>query len=276
MATRKLKSVAGVIGTPVSQSLSPAIHNAAFEEMGKPWRYVAIDVDATYFEDEVACSRDNGFLGLSVTMPHKDAAFVLAAECDEVAKRSRSVNTLVFSETGSIVGANTDGDGCCDALEHHGASIDGCHVVVLGAGGTARAVITALDLRGAAEIVVINRTAEHAHSAAQCSTRARVGELVDIEQAQIVINTTSVGMLSDETLVPRQYLRATQVVLDAVYAPMHTRLLRDAAEIGARTIDGLWMLVYQAVRQEELWCGVRPDPLAMRVAAEREIERRNQ
>ena len=147
---------------------------------------------------------------------------------------------------------------------------------MLGAGGTARAVITALDLRGAAEIVVINLTAEHAHSAAQCSTRARVGELVDIEQAQIVINTTSVGMLSDESLVPRQHLRASQVVLDAVYAPMRTRLLRDAAEIGARTIDGLWMLVFQAVRQEEMWCGVRPDPLAMRGAAEREIERRNQ
>jgi shikimate dehydrogenase len=275
MASRKLKSVAGVIGTPVSQSLSPAIHNAAFEKMGKPWRYVAIDVDATYFSDEVACSRDNGFLGLSVTMPHKDAAFALAVQCDEVAKRSRSVNTLIFTETGSIVGANTDGDGCCDALEHHGVSIEGCRVAVLGAGGTARAVITALEMRGAAEIIVINRTAEHAESAARCSSLARVGEFKDIEQAQIVINTTSVGMRSDESLVPPENLRASHVVLDAVYAPMHTRLLHDAVEVGARTIDGLWMLVYQAVRQEELWCGVRPDPRVMRDAAEREIGRRN-
>lgn len=264
---KKLKTIAAVLGSPVSQSLSPAIHNAVFEKMSKPWRYVAIDVEPQFFEEEVFASRDAGMLGLSVTMPHKDAAFALVKSMDEVAQKSGSVNTIIFDGTGVMRGANTDGDGCCDALARFGAAIENCRAVVVGAGGTARAVIAALGIRGAADIAIINRTESRAHSAASCATVARVGSFSDIQDATLLINATSVGMGTEEQAVDSAYLHSSLVVLDAVYHPLRTSLLQQAEIVGAQTVDGLWMLIYQAVRQEQLWCGMSPDPDVMRDAA---------
>ena len=264
---KKLKTIAAVLGSPISQSLSPAIHNAAFAKMSKPWRYVAIDVEPQFFEEEVFASRDAGMLGLSITMPHKDAAFALVKSMDEVAQKSGSVNTIIFDGTGVMRGANTDGDGCCDALARFGAVIENCRAVVVGAGGTARAVIAALGNRGAADIAIINRTESRAQSAAKCATVARVGSLSDIKDATLLINTTSVGMGTDKQAVDPAYLHSSLVVLDAVYHPLRTALLHQAQLVGAQTVDGLWMLIYQAVRQEQLWCGMSPDPDVMRDAA---------
>ena len=263
----KLKTIAAVLGSPISQSLSPAIHNAAFARMSKPWRYVAIDVDAQYFEEEVFAARDAGMLGLSITMPHKDAAFALVQNRDEIAQRSGSVNTIVFGDTGALRGANTDGDGCCDALVRGGAVIEGSRAVVLGAGGTARAVVAALGLRGAADIAIVNRTQTRASEASECADVARVGTESDIADAALLINTTSVGMGTDESPVSATFLHSGLTVLDAVYHPLETAFLAQARQAGARTIDGLWMLICQAVRQEELWCGMTPDPQVMRDAA---------
>ena len=263
----KLKTIAAVLGSPVTQSLSPAIHNAAFARMSKPWRYVAIDVDAQYFEEEVFAARDAGMLGLSITMPHKDAAFALVQNRDEIAQRSGSVNTIVFGDTGSLRGANTDGDGCCDALVRGGANIEGSRAVVLGAGGTARAVVAALGIRGAADIAVVNRTQSRASQASECADVARVGTEGDIADATLLINTTSVGMGTDDLPVNPSVLHSSLMVLDAVYHPLETAFLAQARKAGANTIDGLWMLICQAVRQEELWCGMTPDPLVMREAA---------
>ena len=263
----KLKTIAAVIGSPVSQSLSPAIHNAAFVEMSKPWRYVAIDVDAEYFEEEVLAAREAGMLGLSITMPHKDAAFALVQHRDEIAQRSGSVNTIIFDDSGTISGANTDGDGCCDALVRGGATIEGSRAVVLGAGGTARAVVAALGLRGASDIAVVNRTQSKALAASECANVARVGSESDIADATLLINTTSVGMGTNDSPVSSTFLHSGLTVLDAVYHPLETAFLAQAREAGAHTIDGLWMLICQAVRQEELWCGMTPDPQVMRDAA---------
>ena len=271
----KLKTIAAVIGSPVSQSLSPAIHNAAFAEMSKPWRYVAIDVDAEYFEEEVLAAREAGMLGLSITMPHKDAAFALVQHRDEIAQRSGSVNTIIFDDSGIIRGANTDGDGCCDALVRGGATIAGSRAVVLGAGGTARAVVAALGLRGAADIAIVNRTQSRAVEASECADVARVGSESDIADATLLINTTSVGMGTSESPVSSSFLHSSLIALDAVYHPLETSFIAQARSVGAQTVDGLWMLICQAVRQEELWCGVAPDPQVMRDAALHELALRN-
>ncbi len=271
----KLKTIAAVIGSPVSQSLSPAIHNAAFTQMSKPWRYVAIDVDAEYFEEEVLAARESGMLGLSITMPHKDAAFALVQHRDEIAQRSGSVNTIIFDDAGTLRGANTDGDGCCDALVRGGATIAGSRAVVLGAGGTARAVVAALGLRGAADIAIVNRTQSRAVEASECADVARVGSESDIADATLLINTTSVGMGTSESPVSSSFLHSSLIALDAVYHPLETSFIAQARSVGAQTVDGLWMLICQAVRQEELWCGVTPDPQVMRDAALRELAQRN-
>jgi shikimate dehydrogenase len=267
----KLKTIAAVLGSPVTQSLSPAIHNAAFEQMSKPWRYVAIDVDAEYFAEEVFASRDAGMLGLSITMPHKDAAYSLVQHRDEIAQRSGSVNTIVFDDSGTLRGANTDGDGCCDALVRGGATIEGSRAVVLGAGGTARAVVAALGLRGAADISIVNRTQSRASEASECADVARVGSESDIADATLLVNTTSVGMGTFESPVSASFLHSSLTVLDAVYHPLETAFIAQAREAGARTVDGLWMLICQAVRQEELWGGMPPDPQVMRSAALSEL-----
>jgi len=271
----KLKTIAAVIGSPVSQSLSPAIHNAAFTHMSKPWRYVAIDVDAEYFKEEVLAARESGMLGLSITMPHKDAAFALVQHRDEIAQRSGSVNTIIFDDAGTLRGANTDGDGCCDALVRGGATIAGSRAVVLGAGGTARAVVAALGLRGAADIAIVNRTQSRADEASECADVARVGSESDIADATLLINTTSVGMGTSESPVSSSFLHSSLIALDAVYHPLETSFIAQARSVGAQTVDGLWMLICQAVRQEELWCGVTPDPQVMRDAAQRELAQRN-
>ncbi len=271
----KLKTIAAVIGSPVSQSLSPAIHNAAFTQMSKPWRYVAIDVDAEYFEEEVLAARESGMLGLSITMPHKDAAFALVQHRDEIAQRSGSVNTIIFDDAGTLRGANTDGDGCCDALVRGGATIAGSRAVVLGAGGTARAVVAALGLRGTADIAIVNRTQSRAVEASECADVARVGSESDIADATLLINTTSVGMGTSESPVSSSFLHSSLIALDAVYHPLETSFIAQARSVGAQTVDGLWMLICQAVRQEELWCGVTPDPQVMRDAALRELAQRN-
>lgn len=263
----KLKTIAAVLGTPVAQSLSPAIHNAAFARMLKPWRYVAIDVDAQYFVEEVFAARDAGMLGLSITMPHKDAAYALVQNRDEIAQRSGSVNTIIFGDNGALRGANTDGDGCCDALVRGGATIEGSRAVVLGAGGTARAVVAALGLRGAADIAIVNRTQSRASEASECAEVARVGSESDIADATLLINTTSVGMGTNDSPISSTFLHSELTVLDAVYHPIETAFLAQARQAGACTIDGLWMLICQAVRQEELWCGMTPDPQVMREAA---------
>jgi shikimate dehydrogenase len=215
-------------------------------------------------------------LGLSITMPHKDAAFALVQDRDEIAQRSGSVNTIVFEDTGALRGANTDGDGCCDALVRGGAVIEGSRAVVLGAGGTARAVVAALGLRGAADIAIVNRTQTRASEASECADVARVGTESDIADATLLINTTSVGMGTDESPVSATVLYSGLTVLDAVYHPLETAFLAQARLAGARTIDGLWMLICQAVRQEELWCGMTPDPEVMRDAALLTLAQRSQ
>jgi len=267
--------IACVIGNPARHSLSPAIHNAAFAAAGVDCSYIAVEVAADEFGPTVDALRSLEFLGASITMPYKEAAFGVCDSVGETARRLGSLNTLVPSSRG-IHGDSTDGQGCVGALTGAGVDPRGKRVVVLGAGATARACIVALEDAGAAEIAVLNRTPERAIDAsALARSVGRVAVERDIATCDILVNTTPTGMGANRDRVfDHSLIGSHHAVLDAVYQPLETDLLASARRVGAVCVDGLWMLVHQAVAQQVLWTGIAPDPRVMRSAAERELERR--
>lgn len=268
-------TVAAVIGSPVRHSLSPALHNAAFEAAGVPWVYVAFDVahgDASHALDAM---RALGIGGMSVTMPHKEMVAANVDELDPAAAALRSVNTVVRTPQGALKGYSTDGAGFVASLAEAGVEVVGRSVVVLGAGAAARAVIDALARAGATTVTVVNRSVDRAQEAAALAGSAgRVGVVDDVTAADVVVNATSVGMASDDLPLDAAMLRSGQVVADLVYHPLETALLAAARAGGAIGVDGLGMLVHQAALQQELWLGVKPDTAVMRAAALRELATR--
>ena len=272
--------VAAIIGFPVSQSLSPAMHNAVFRQRKLDWSYAAIEVQEHALSGVLQTLGSKGLLALSVTMPHKERIFEILnnssndlGEVDESARAARSVNTIAVSG-GRLIGSNTDGDGCCNAIEQAGVGIAGSRVVVVGAGGTARAIVATLARRGASDVAVINRTESRAQDVITSTNVARIGKAEDIADATILINATSVGMGTQETPVDATRLHSSLVVLDAVYHPLETTLLRDAKRAGAKTVDGLWMLVHQGALQQLAWFNEIGDVQLMRQAAVDELAHR--
>lgn len=249
--------VAAVIGHPVAHSLSPAIHNAAFAALGLDWAYLAFDVAPGDGEAAVAAVRTLGLGGLSVTMPHKDAAARAVDRCAPDAAALGAVNCVVPGPDGTLVGENTDGPGFLDALAADlGVSPDGRRCVVLGAGGAARAVVLALAGAGASEIVVVNRTADRAVAAVSLAPGvARVGTVEEAGGAELVVNATSVGMDGATSPLPAGAIGAGQVVVDLIYHPAETPLLAAAAAAGAAVANGLGMLVHQAGHAFRHWTG---------------------
>lgn len=259
--------VAAVIGCPVRHSLSPPIHQAAFAAAGLDWTFVALEVAPGRGGEAVRAARTLGLGGLAVTTPHKEDVAAAVDEVDAAAAALGSVNTVVVRDDGTTVGASTDGDGFVDSLRAEGHDPADRRVVVVGAGAAARSLIDALHRAGAAELVVVNRSPGPAHRAAALSDRARVGSDADIATAEILVNATSVGMGSEAMPIDADLLCPHHIVADLVYHPVETRLLRTARQLGARTVDGLGMLVHQAARQQVLWTGRRPDPSVLRSAA---------
>jgi shikimate dehydrogenase len=266
--------LAAVIGAPVRHSLSPALHNAAFDAGGLDWRFMAFEVAAGGAGEAVAAMRTLGIGGLAVTAPHKADVAAAVDAVDEAARALRSVNTVVLRADGSTFGASTDGAGFAGWVVECGVELAGARVVVLGAGGAGRSIVDELGRAGVADIAVVNRTAAAAEVAADLTAVARVGSIADITGANLLVNTTSVGMGTPECPIDTAVLRPDLVVADIVYHPLETALLHAARAVGARTIDGLGMLVHQAVLQQELWTGVRPDPAVLRAAAEAELAHR--
>lgn len=267
--------LAGVIGSPVRHSLSPAIHNAAYEACGLDWVYVALEVGEGAAATAFAGMRALGITGLSVTMPHKDAAFSAVDELSVAARQMRAVNCVHLAD-GRLIGHNTDGDGFVDSLRAD-AGVDprGLSVVVVGAGGAARSVIEALGRAGAGRISVVNRTAARASDAAVLAGPVgRVGGWDDVSAADLVVNATSVGLGGEGIPFATSLLRTGQVVADLVYHPLETPLLAAARAAGAQAVDGLGMLVHQAAHQFRIWTGVEPPVAAMRRAALDELARR--
>lgn len=263
--------LAAVIGSPVRHSLSPAMHNAVFEATGLDWRFTRFDIVEGGVPAALAAMPVLDIGGYAVTMPHKEAVAAAVDEIDPAAQALNSVNTVVLRPDGSTYGASTDGIGLVAWVEASGVEVQDQSIVVLGAGGAARPIIDAFGRAGAAEIIVVNRTRRSAEQAAELSPVARVGGVDSIPDAGLVVNATSVGMGTDDCPIDPALLHDGHAVADIVYHPLDTALLRAARSVGARAIDGLGMLVYQAVEQEELWTGFRPDPTLMRSAAERAL-----
>lgn len=243
----------GVVLHPAAHTRSPAMHNAAFAALGIDAVYLAFDVLPEALPAAIAGARALGVRQLAVSLPHKEAVIPLLDEVDDVARRIGAVNTVTLRE-GRLVGTNTDWLGAVRALERE-TSLEGKHVVVLGAGGTARAVVWGARARGA-RVTVLNRTRERAEKLA-AELSATAGGLEELARigGDVLVNTTSVGLRSDHSPVPAEAIPPGCVVLDAVYDPPRTRLLRDAEARGARIVPGKWMLVHQAAEQLRLWSG---------------------
>lgn len=267
-------TIAGVIGHPVRHSLSPLLHNAAFAALGLDWAYLAFEVEPGAARTAIAGAGVLGVRGLSVTMPHKSEAASAVDRLGPVASLLGAVNTIVFDESGAY-GESTDGAGLVDGLREACAfEARGARCVVLGAGGAGRAVVLALAQAGAVEVAVVNRTQDAAVSAAAL-TPAGVGRAVTgpavadlVEGADLVVNATPLGMSSpapaaatDSLPFDLRCLGPRQLVVDLVYDPPETELLREAAAHGSKVANGLPMLVHQAARQFELWTG-KPAPIA--------------
>jgi shikimate dehydrogenase len=271
--------IAAVIGSPISHSLSPAIHNAAIQAHHRTGNFVALECVPEQLTEVLQTLRAAHVVGFSVTMPLKSAIISHLDDLDSDATLLQAVNCVSLTN-GRAVGHNTDGDGCCDALVEQGhAQLQDAQVVVLGAGGTARSVALAL-VRRQAQVVIVNRTTENAQAlvsaieAAYPGCSIRVGDVSAISTASVLVNTTSVGMNSEEMPVAASHLHSGLTVLDAVYSPLETELLRQSRATGARTVDGLWMLIQQARHQQRLWFQETPGSGAMREAAEQELASR--
>lgn len=268
--------VVGVIGDPVGHSLSPLLHNTAFDALGLDWVSVAFPVPAGHAAGAVAGMRALGLRGLSVTMPHKEAVADLADRLSPTAQALRAVNCLVREED-VVTGHNTDGEGFIASLRRSsGFDPEGSACLVAGAGGAARALVLALAGAGARDVVVVARTpARAAAAAALAGPAGRVGTAADAPAADLVVDATPAGMAgvaaSEPALVPASLLGPGQVAAHLVYHPLVTSWLAAASAQGATVVGGLGMLVHQAAAQVALWTG-RPAPTqAVWLAAQRAL-----
>lgn len=267
----------GIIGRPVTHSLSPAMHNAALSELGINGVYVPMQPG--HLQQAFQGLRELGFIGVSVTVPFKVEIMGFLDHIDPVAQKIGAVNTLLFerSDSGQIIsyGSNTDWLGSNQALAQE-LTLAGSTVLIIGAGGAARAVGFGL-IEAGAQVIITNRTESKGQElAAQlgCSFVA-AADLAAI-RADALINTTSVGMHPHGEGLPIaiDLLDRFSVVMDIVYAPLHTKLLREAALRGCRTIDGLQMLLHQGAAQFSLWTGQAAPLATMREALLRELQSR--
>jgi shikimate dehydrogenase len=255
------RELTGVIGSPIAHSLSPRLQAAAWDALGLPWSTAAFEVGAGGGVGAVEAMRSLGIRGLSVTMPLKTEVAAAADRLEPSAAALRSVNCL-YRDGDQIVGASTDGEGLLAALERsHGFDVSGARCLVVGAGGAARAVVTALANAGADEVAVLaRRDAAASEAAALAGDRGRVAAATDVALMDLVVESTPVGMhgtpsadapsLADPALV-----HEGQLCVDLVYHPLRSAWLEAAAQQGAATEGGLGMLVHQAAAQIVRFCG---------------------
>jgi shikimate dehydrogenase len=259
--------LAGVIGHPVAHSRSPRLHRHWLNTYGLPGFYVPMDVAPQDLETVLRSLPKAGFVGVNVTIPHKEAVMNIADQITDRATLIGAANTLIFREDGKIHADNTDGYGFITNLQDGAPDwkADAGPAVVLGAGGAARAVVASLLDAGVPEILLTNRTRNRAEALKdEFGNKIKVVEWVQagniLEGAGLVVNTTSLGMVGKPELrVPLDGLESHTVVTDLIYAPLKTRLLQAAEDAGCTTVDGLGMLLHQAVPGFERWFGQRPE-----------------
>jgi shikimate dehydrogenase len=262
----------GVIGNPVGHSLSPAIHNAAFCKLGLNFVYLAWQVET--IGDAIKGLRALGnFRGASVTIPHKVTAMPFLDHVEGTAQRIGAINTIV-AEKGELTGYNTDATGALRALREGGVELKGRRIVVLGSGGAARAIAFALAVESSAEKLILLGIDDPERTSLARDVRSQAALTVEdfyldettlrrvLPDAHVLIHSTPVGMSpkTDTTCIPASLLHADLSVMDIVYNPLETRLLKDAKRAGCRTIQGLEMFLNQAAIQFELWTN-QPAPV---------------
>jgi shikimate dehydrogenase len=282
-------TLVGVMGWPIAHSLSPAMHNAAFEALGMNWAYVPVPVRPGDVGPAVAGLRALGFRGCNVTVPHKEAVIPHLDHLPPRVARFGAVNTLILNrdrETCTLTGENTDVQGFVRALREEGFDPAGRQVLIVGAGGAARGVIYGLCSAGTASVTVLNRTPERAQALVE-DLAASAGETVlrasaltpaslreQADKNELLVQSTTVGMWPhvDASIWPDEMpLPAHLAVCDLVYRPIETRLLRQARDVGATAIDGLGMLIAQGALSFEMWSGVWPPVDVMRAACEKAL-----
>ena len=261
---------AGVIGWPVAHSLSPVLHGYWLKEHGIDGSYEKIPAAPEEFATTIARLRAEGYAGVNVTVPHKEAAFALADINDDIACSAGAANLLAFG-AGGISGRNTDAYGLMASLKESVGPLDGRGAVLLGSGGAARGAIIALRQLGAGIIYLLARNTRAAvDMAAQIVPPPGPAAAIDVRpvdafaqiagKAALVVNATSAGMGSNPPLgLDLAALPNDAAICDMVYHPLETHLLKDAKARGLRTIDGLGMLMHQAVPSFEAFFGTRPD-----------------
>ncbi len=266
-----------LLAHPAGHSISPAMHNAAFKALNIDAHYEALDVAPEALKKVVEGFREKDVFGSNVTIPHKLAVMPLMDELTDAAKAIGAVNTII-NKNGSLLGHNTDATGYIRALkEDAGYELKGKTVVMLGAGGAARAIVYALLKEGVKRLSIYNRTSEKAQGLVtefaylgQTDVVTNLAELAP--QADLIINTTSVGMEHngqdpDVSPIASEQLPKQGFVSDIVYRPSQTRLLKDAQAKGLKTQNGLAMLIYQGAESFEYWTQQKPDAQIMFTAA---------
>lgn len=261
-------TVTGILGWPVTHSLSPAMHNAAFAAAGLNWAYLAFPVRSGDVGRAVAGLGAAGCAGLNVTIPHKQEVLAACSTASPAVDAIGAANTLIPDGSGGFRADNTDAAGFIRAIDEAAPlELAGCPVLVLGAGGAARAVVFALRERGAVPYVA-NRTPDRAAALGETIPMSVEALRRAVDDCPLVVNATSLGMGSDEVPpeLPLEGIGPDHVVNDLVYRPGGTPWLRAAAARGARTVDGLGMLLHQGAAAFELWTGVAPSVPVMRQA----------
>lgn len=259
---------AAVIGCPIAHSLSPKLHQYWIEKYGISGTYEAVEIKSDNLEEGVKGLIDHGYTGFNVTIPHKEAIVPLVDDIDDFARLIGAVNTVVINN-GKLLGKNTDAYGFIENIRQQVHDIDfvGKKALVLGAGGAARAVIVGLLKENVATVCITNRTIEKAQALAnefqpvgECEVIPWEEKEVKLQEMDLVINTTSLGM---DHFPPLDFnlssLSEKAVVVDIVYKPLETKLLKEAKEKGVKAVDGLGMLLYQAVPAFEAWFNIKPE-----------------
>ncbi|MEW6580104.1 MAG: shikimate dehydrogenase [Chloroflexota bacterium] len=261
----------GLLGWPVTHSVSPAMHNAAFQALGLDWRYDLLPVPPDQFAEEVARLLATGYRGFNVTIPHKAAALNLP-QVSRVAPAARAigaVNTLVVQQDGSLHADNTDWQGFADDLRAQGIAVQGATCLVLGTGGSARAVVYALAHLGAARITLVSRSGVSGQTVTGWPVASYADLALLAPAADLIVNCTPVGMFPHvhESPWPEDVPFPPRAALyDLVYNPPFTALMRQAQAAGARAFGGLGMLVRQGALAFAQWVGIAP-PLAIMAEA---------
>jgi shikimate dehydrogenase len=272
----------GIMGDPVEHSLSPPMHNAAFHQLKLDYVYVPFHVKRGNLAPAILGARNMGIKGLNLTIPHKIEVINYLDELDEAAELIGAVNTVKFTETNAI-GYNTDGFGAVKAIEE-ATPVKGKKIIIIGAGGAARAISFQLLLSGVGEVLIANRTMEKA-----CNLRDDLKETytasvdclglddkltLELEDADVLINTTPVGMhphQDDEPVVTSDKMHSDLVVNDIVYNPLETGLLREAGKAGAQIVPGTKMLIYQGLEAFRIWTGITPPVEVFETSLMREL-----